>query len=247
MGGIVVNSRDITERRELEEMKDGFVSTVSHELRTPLTSIKGYQEMLLEGEAGPLNEEQREYAEVAYRNAARLNMLVEDLLLLSRIQEGKIGMGCEVLDVGRIVREVAEELRPAAGAKGLSLSSSAEPHLTVTGDRLRLAQVLTNLLTNAIKLTPPGRSVETRARWAGGEERLVVEVIDEGVGVPASELPRLTERFFRASTAEGIQGTGLGLAITKEIVERHGGRLEIESEEGAGSTFRIVLPATSQS
>ncbi len=112
----------------------------------------------------------------------------------------------------------------------------------MNGDRLRTVQVLSNLISNAIKFSPSGRDVRVRAHRSG--ERVIVEVTDQGVGIPASELPRLTERFFRASTARDVQGTGLGLSISKEIVERQGGHLEIESEEGTGSTFRVALPAS---
>ncbi len=236
----VCQIQDISELKELEEMKVRFVSSVSHELRTPLTSIEGYLDALLEDEAGPLNEEQREYAEIAYRNAERLKMLVGDLLMLSRIESGKLEIRFEAVDMGESVRSVKQELLPLAESKGIPISVSAEPDLMVSGERLRLTQVLSNLVSNAIKFTPSRCSVALRAYRSGRE--VIVEVADQGVGIPAAELPRLTDRFFRASTAGTIQGTGLGLAIVKEIVERHGGRLEIESEEGAGSTFRVVLP-----
>ncbi|CAA9366213.1 MAG: hypothetical protein AVDCRST_MAG93-7995, partial [uncultured Chloroflexia bacterium] len=236
----IAQVQDISERKELEEMKGRFVSSVSHELRTPLTSIEGYLDALLDDEAGPLNKEQREYAEIAYRNADRLNMLVEDLLLLSRIESGKLSMSFEAVSVDESVRHVEQELRNVAENKGLSLLISTDTDLVVSADRLRLAQVFTNLVGNAIKFTPSGGSVELRGRRSG--EEVIVEVVDQGVGIPATELPRLTERFFRASTAGTVQGTGLGLAITKEIIERHQGRLEIESVEGEGSTFLVVLP-----
>ena len=237
----VIAFRDVTDLEDAEKMKRDFVSVVSHELRTPLTSIKGYLEALIEEEAGPLNEEQREYAEISYRNARRLEMLVGDLLMLSRLDSGRLEFAAQRFEIEPPLRQVAEELQPIAQSKGLRVLLGVEAGLAVVGDRLRIAQVVTNLASNAIKFSSPGREVNIRAHRSG--EEVVVEVADQGVGIPASELPRLTERFFRASTAEGIQGTGLGLAITKEIVERHGGRLEVESEEGAGSAFRIVLPA----
>ena len=235
---------DITDRKRLDEMKDSFVSTVSHELRTPLTSIKGYLEALIEDEGGSLNDEQREYAEVAYRNATRLQMLVEDLLLLSRLDVGRLKMNTEVLEVGEVLRQVEQEFSRVAQEINIALAVRAEPDLKIVGDRLRIAQVMSNLVGNALKFTPPDRRVSVSARR--GHDEVIVDVVDEGVGIPAAELPRLTERFFRASTAGTVQGTGLGLAITKDIIERHGGRLEVESEEGAGSTFRVVVPVVSQ-
>ena len=239
--GSVIAFQNMTRFREVEELKQQFVSTVSHELRTPLTSIKGYLEALIEDEAGPLNEEQREYAEVSYRNAKRLEMLVGDLLTVSRLDSGRLNMNVERIEIGLVLGQLEEEFRPIAEDKGLALSFATEDGLAVDGDRLRTVQVLSNLISNAIKFSPSGRDVRVRAHRSG--EQVIVEVTDQGVGIPAAELPRLTERFFRASTARDVQGTGLGLSISKEIVERQGGRLEIESEEGTGSTFRVALPA----
>ncbi|MDP9488316.1 MAG: HAMP domain-containing histidine kinase, partial [Actinomycetota bacterium] len=194
-----------------------------------------------EDEAGPLNEEQREYAEISYRNAKRLEMLVGDLLTVSRLDSGRLNMNVERIEIGLVLGQLEEEFRPVAEDKGLALSFATEDGLAVDGDRLRAGQVLSNLISNAIKFSPSGRDVRVRAHRSG--EQVIVEVTDQGVGIPAAELPRLTERFFRASTARNVQGTGLGLSISKEIVERQGGRLEIESEEGTGSTFRVALPA----
>ncbi len=239
--GSVIAFQNMIRFREVEELKQQFVSTVSHELRTPLTSIKGYLEALIEDEAGPLNEEQREYAEISYRNAKRLEMLVGDLLTVSRLDSGRLNMNVERIEIGLVLGQLEEEFRPVAEDKGLALSFATEDGLAVDGDRLRAGQVLSNLISNAIKFSPSGRDVRVRAHRSG--EQVIVEVTDQGVGIPAAELPRLTERFFRASTARNVQGTGLGLSISKEIVERQGGRLEIESEEGTGSTFRVALPA----
>lgn len=232
--------QDISARKDLEDMKDRFVSSVSHELRTPLTSIEGYLDALLEEEAGPLDEEQREFAEIAYRNAERLKILVGDLLLLSKIESGNLAMRLEDVDIGELVRDVERELRTVAENKGLLLSLKVEPGLSAEADPLRFTQVLSNLVSNAIKFTPSEGTVEIRACRA--RDKVIVEVTDQGVGIPATEIPQLTERFFRASTAGAIQGTGLGLAITKEIVQKHRGTLDIESEEGVGSTFRVTLP-----
>lgn len=239
--GAVVSFKDISKRKELDDMKDRFVSSVSHELRTPLTSIEGYLDALLEDEAGPLEEEQREFAEIAYRNANRLKMLVSDLLLLSKMESGKLTMRFGAVDVGELVAEVKQELRPLAESKDILLSLKVEPNLAINADPLRISQVLTNLVNNAIKFTPPRGSVKLRACRSGDE--VLIEVADDGVGIPKAELPQLAERFFRASTASTIQGTGLGLTITKEILRMHQGELKVESEEGVGSTFRVRLPS----
>jgi two-component system, OmpR family, sensor kinase len=228
--------------RQLDEMKGEFVSSVSHELRTPLTSIKGYLESLLEEEPGPLNDEQREELRIVYRNATRLQDLVNDLLTLSRLESGRIEMKLRPVEVGGVVREACDELRPAA--RGGRLEVRLDRPLVVEADRLRLHQALGNLLGNAIKFSDGPDDVVVRAFAENGTA--IIEVSDRGVGIPADELPKLPERFYRASTAGAAQGTGLGLAITQEIVDAHGGQMDIDSEVGVGSTFRITLPLGKQ-
>ena len=230
----------VGELRQLDELKGAFVSAVSHELRTPLTSIKGYLESVLAEEAGPLNDLQREELEIVYRNATRLEDLANDLLTLARLESGRIEMVPRPLDVCGLLAELREELEPAARKRGLEIRLDCNQRLEVAADELRLHQALGNLIGNAIKFSREDERVALRAVDSGGE--VLIEVSDRGVGIPAEEIPRLAERFYRASTAGDAQGTGLGLAITQEIVERHGGRLEVESRVGAGSTFRIRLP-----
>jgi two-component system, OmpR family, sensor kinase len=230
----------VGELRQLDELKGEFVSAVSHELRTPLTSIKGYLESVLAEETGPLNDEQREELEIVYRNAIRLQDLANDLLTLARLESGRIEMELRPLDLCALLAELREELEPEARKRGLEIGLECGRALEVEADGLRLHQALGNLLGNAIKFSREHEKVALLALHRDGE--VVIEVSDRGVGIPAEEVPRLKERFYRASTAGDAQGTGLGLAITQEIVERHGGRLEVESQLGAGSTFRIRLP-----
>jgi two-component system, OmpR family, sensor kinase len=230
----------VGELRQLDELKGEFVSAVSHELRTPLTSIRGYLESVLAEEAGPLNDLQREELEIVYRNATRLQDLANDLLTLARLESGRIDMELRPLDVCGLLAELREELGPEARKKGLEIRLDCDRRLEVHADELRLHQALGNLIGNAIKFSREDERVALRAVDRDGE--VMIEVSDTGVGIPAEEVPRLAERFYRASTAGDRQGTGLGLAITQEIVERHGGRLEVESQVGAGSTFRIRFP-----
>jgi signal transduction histidine kinase len=226
---------------ELDAMKQSFISMVSHELRTPLTSIVGYLELLREGEGGELTEDQARFLEVMDRNATRLQRLVDDILMISRADSDRLKLTLEPVDVGQLVQRSAESAGPVARDKGVELIVRAEDELPeVEGDRRLLAQLLDNLVSNAVKFTPEDGTVTIQASREGGE--VVVEVTDTGSGIPADEVPRLFERFFRASTAADVPGTGLGLAIAKAIVETHGGSIGVESELGSGSTFRVVIP-----
>jgi signal transduction histidine kinase len=228
--------------REVDELKTRFLSTVSHELRTPLTSISGYLQLLEQGVVGELTPEQLGYVHVAQRNGERLASLIDDLLMLSRFDAGRIDLKSEPVDLAEQLRNLREEMQPVAdkGESRLELETAGD--LVVEGDARRLQQSFANLVSNAIKFNRPGGEVKISAAARNGAA--VVEVTDEGVGIPPGELTRIGERFFRASTTTNVPGTGLGLAITREIVERHGGTLEIESEVGSGSTFRISLPRT---
>jgi len=230
-----------TRLRELDLMKDEFVSLVSHELRTPLTSIRGYLELLLE-EGGNLSLEQQRFLGVVDRNSERLLDLVGDLLFLAQVDAGKLTIERENVDFEQIVQDSVETLRPIAESRRIELVTSITPVPHLVGDRARLAQVLDNLLSNALKFTSEGGRVSVSLHVDG--ERAVVEVRDNGVGIPRAEQNRLFERFFRSSraTENAIPGTGLGLAITKAIAERHGGRISVESEEDVGTSVRVDLP-----
>jgi signal transduction histidine kinase len=222
-------------------MKQTFTSMVSHELRTPLTSIIGYLDLLREGKGGELTERQEHWLEVISRNAARLQKLVDDILMVGRADSGRLNVAHEQVDIALVVAEAVESASPVAEEKGLALDAHAEDRLPeITGDRRLIAQLLDNLMSNALKYTPKGGSVRLRA-WRDGEA-VSVEVRDTGRGIPEDEVPKLFERFFRASTAGEVQGTGLGLAISKAIAEAHGGSISVESELGGGSTFRFTLP-----
>jgi signal transduction histidine kinase len=230
------------ELRELDGLKDEFVALVSHELRTPLTSIRGYLELVLDGEPGSLDEEQARFLRVVERNAIRLQGLVGDLLFIAQVEAGRLALDHAPVDVAELAAEAVEAARPAADEKGLELVVETPDAAPVAGDRGRLSQLLDNLVSNAVKFTPAGGRVTVAA--AGDGDRLVLTVSDTGIGIPTIEQPQLFQRFFRASsaTSEAIPGTGLGLTIAKAIAEAHGGRIRCESAEGEGTTFTVELP-----
>jgi signal transduction histidine kinase len=228
--------------RELDRLKDEFLSLVSHELRTPLTSIRGYLELVLDEEAGELNPEQQRFLRAVERNSGRLLRLVGDLLFVAQADAGRLTLEQAKFDVSALAADCVEAARPVADQKSIVLELATTPVPALVGDRGRLAQVLDNLVSNSLKFTPEGGRVEVRTGASNG--RVVLEVEDSGIGIPAAEQPRLFERFFRAESAteQAIPGTGLGLAIVKAIVEAHGGDITVESRPHEGTTFRIELP-----
>jgi signal transduction histidine kinase len=227
--------------RELDSMKDQFVSTVSHELRTPLTSMVGYLELLLDREVGELTEEQAHFLEIVNRNAARLNALVDDILEVARADAGRLTLERQDMDLVALAAAEVESSRAAADRKGVDVRlESSDERLSIWADPTRVDQLLGNLLSNAVKFTPEGGSVTVSVRRGG--DTAILEVSDTGVGIPPGEVDRLFDRFFRASTAGTVQGTGLGLAIAKSIAEAHGGTIAARSAEGEGTTFTVELP-----
>lgn len=241
--GWVVTLHDITHLKELDRLKGEFVSTVSHDLRAPLTTITGYT-FLLHSE--PLSESGQSALEQIELAVARMTRLISDLLDLGRIESG-VGFNPQPLEVGELLTAVRQELQPLATGKGLRLvlrTASQLPPIEADSDRLH--QAVGNLVQNAIKFTPGGGEVAIQAERVG--PNLMLTISDTGIGIPAADLPYIFDRFYRVGrrAANGDQqadGSGLGLAIAKSIVERHGGRIGVESRPGVGTTFRITLPA----
>jgi signal transduction histidine kinase len=230
---------------ELDRLKDQFVSTVTHELRTPLAAVVGYLELVLDGEAGELTETQARFLEIVSRNATRLNGLVDDILSVARIDAGRLTIEREPVELVALMAGEIESARAAADSEGVDLRfRPSVERLPLSADPRRLAEVIGNLLSNAIKFTPEGGSVTASLDREGDDA--VLEVADTGVGIPADEVGRLFERFFRASTAATIRGTGLGLSIARSIAEAHGGTISVRSTEGVGTTFTLELPVSTE-
>ncbi|MEQ1920432.1 MAG: GAF domain-containing sensor histidine kinase, partial [Elusimicrobiota bacterium] len=228
----------------LNRMKDEFVSTVSHEFKTPLTTISGFLSVMLEGDTGPLNAQQMKFLTIAKAASKRLSGLVSDLLDLSRLEGGaKMEMG--LCDLGRLVLESVENHQPTAAEAGKTLSTEAPGVLPkALGDERWLHLVLDNLVSNAIKFTHPGGRVRVRVQDKG--EFVMVSVSDDGIGIPLEDREKVFERFYRAGNRSEVNapGTGLGLAIAREVVDKHGGKIWLESELGKGTTFHFVIPAS---
>jgi len=241
--GRIWTLREVTADRHLERLRDAFVAAVSHELRTPLTSISGFLEMLGD-EEHELSPSGRTYLSVIRRGTTRLQRIVEDLLLVAQIEANRLELAPAPADLAELAAETVEAARPTASERGIDLGLDVEGPLPLEADARRLAQVLDNLVSNALKFTPSGGSVTVSAR--DGDGRLRVEVTDTGIGIPHEELGQLFSRFYRASNAtrRAIPGTGLGLVIARAIVEGHGGTISLASREGEGTRVTVTLPAS---
>jgi signal transduction histidine kinase len=235
--------RDVTEQREVERMRSELISFVSHELRTPLTNIRGYLDVVLDGELGDVPEEQRRFLEIARRNGERLTVIINDLLERSRLEAGKLRLAPAAVDLAAQIEGAAASVRPQLAAKGQSLTVAVPASLPpVWGDGGRITQILLNLLSNAHKYTPEGGAVAVGAAVDGAFVR--TDVRDTGVGLTPEEQAQLFTRFYRAGNAatRAAGGTGLGLAITRQLVELHGGQMRVASAPGEGSVFSFTLP-----
>src|SRR6476659_2396789 len=240
--GRIWTLREVTQQRELDRLKDDFVATVSHELRTPLTSMMGFLEMIREGEAGELNDQQKRFLAIVYRSSERLQRLVGDLLFVARLDANGLQLRFGEARLDEIVRESVESSSALARSREVELVAEVDDVPPVSGDKDRLAQLVGNLVSNALKFTPAGGRVTVRAFRDGGNA--VMEIQDTGIGIPAAEQGRLFQRFFRSSTAteQAIPGTGLGLVISKAIAEAHGGTIGVISASGEGTCFRVEIP-----
>jgi two-component system phosphate regulon sensor histidine kinase PhoR len=233
---------DITEIKRLERVRKDFVANVSHELRTPLTSIKGYIEALLDG-AKDDPKRCLEFLQVLQKHTDRLNNIISDLLTLSQIESGQYIWKRDHVKMTDVVERAMAVLKPLAQKKRHQISVEIPEGLpAVMGDGEKLAQVMINLLDNAIKYTPDGGRISIEAGLSS--DKIQISVNDTGIGIPKKDLTRVFERFYRVDRARSreLGGTGLGLSIVKHIVEAHGGKVSVESEPGKGSRFTLSLP-----
>jgi len=244
-GGVVVVARDVTDLVQLTKMRRDFVANVSHELKTPLTAIRGFAETLRDG---ALDDEEtaRRFLDRILQQCSRLQALLEDLLTLSRLESLEGRTEADAVRLDGLVQDCLELIEPQVEEKQIGLEVFTETHSTIQGDREALERLVINLLDNAIKYNRIGGRVTVRLAEENSEA--ILEVVDTGIGIPAGSLNRVFERFYRVdkgrSRDEG--GTGLGLAIVKHVAQIHGGRVEVSSELGKGSCFRIRIPAIGQ-
>jgi signal transduction histidine kinase/GAF domain-containing protein len=239
---VVAVFRDITKEAEIDRMKSEFLTMAAHELRAPMTSIKGYSDMLLLGLAGQYEERQKQFLNTIKANVDRVLEMVSEFSDISRIETGALKLDIKPFRIDDLISEVVVSLRPEIEAKEVNLTVEVPPDLPeVWGDRARIIQVLTNLVTNAYKYTPEGGQVAITAQQV--DDSVQVDVTDTGIGIAPQDQEKLFTRFFRADHpgVRRVAGTGLGLSIAKSIVDMHGGRIWVKSQLGEGSTFSFTL------
>lgn len=250
--GYVAIFRDVTRERQAEQAKSDFVATISHELRTPMTSIKGYSDLLAGGAVGSVTPQQRRFLEIVRTNSERMISLVNNLIAASEIERGPIEIEARPVDMAEVIAEAVQAVRCQAGERQLDLIVTMPPNLPpVLGDRQRLRQVMDNLLDNAWRYTPDHGRITLWAAEVCQETRsgqpapcVVINIRDTGVGIRPEDQAHIFDKFFRAENPLSVEagGTGMGLAIVKGLVEAHGGRVWVESQPGAGSTFGFIVP-----
>jgi two-component system phosphate regulon sensor histidine kinase PhoR len=239
--GIVMVFRDVSREREIDRLKDDFISSISHELRTPLTSIKAYTETILH-DFGMPEQTKRQFLGIVDEESNRLANLIEGLLEVSRLESGTVKISRDPVDITAIIKRVWSALQPLADKKNVQLNVNAGDELPqLPGDEGKIQSAVTNLVNNAIKFTPEGGQVSVAVQQKINE--LAIRVSDTGMGIPKESIPKIFDRFYRVPhPGRQIQGTGLGLAIVKKIIMLHGGRIEVESELNHGTTFTVFLP-----
>ncbi len=238
---LLLVARDMTRIHCLEQVRRDFVANVSHELRTPLTVMRGYLETI-EGAGDEMPEPWREPVAVMGQQVVRMQRIVEDLLLLARLEAEPVSVGTRVVKVAPMLAQLREEARVLSGDRAHRIELEADEDLCLRGEEHVLRSAFANVLFNAVQYTPGGGTI--RMRWYADADGAHFEVEDNGIGVPPAHIPRLTERFYRVDKgrSRATGGTGLGLAIVKHALNRHGGRLRVRSEVGVGSTFTCDLP-----
>lgn len=240
--GAIAVLHDVTDIHRQEQARKDFVANVSHELRTPLAAIRGYAETLLDGALEDLSNNRR-FVEVIQSHAIRLNNIASDLLVLSELDSKTPGTPPAPIPLGEVIDSAVRTVESAAAMRTVSIQCSGQGDAVVLANRLRLEQVLVNLLDNAVKFNRNhgGVSVE----WGPDEKGVQITIADTGIGIPSEDLKRVFERFYRVDKARSRQvgGTGLGLSIVKESIERMGGRVTVESQLGHGTRFTLQLPA----
>ena len=247
---MLADQREVVKKLEsLDREKTDMLATVNHELRTPLTSIRGYLELVLDGDGGELPAEATEMLTVVDHNADRLQVLVNNMLTMTRLESGAATSSTTEVRIDEVLSHVVRNLGAFARSRKVSLLlDSMVPGIVVLGDEAQLERAFTHIIENAVKFTPERGLVGVTISFdpsLAGSRGVIVTVTDSGIGIPTEEIPMLFTRFYRATNAQSgaVPGTGLGLSIVQSLIESHGGAITVESTVGAGTTMEVQLPA----
>ena len=246
--------RAVARLEELDRLKSNFLATMSHELRTPLTSVIGYTEMMVEGLAGPISSDQREYLSTILAKADQLLSLITSVLDVASLESGQLALDRSALSLADVVASEVATIQPQAGRRGIAIQLDAHGETTVVGDRRKIRQIVSSLLSNAVKFTPDRGRVGIAVRpgpLAPGEPSapaVQLVVSDSGIGISREQVTKIFEPFFQvdSSSTRAFGGTGLGLTLAKAYVEAHGGRIWVDTTPGQGSTFTATFPIRTQ-
>jgi PAS domain S-box-containing protein len=238
--GEMTEIRDITAQRKEKRQGEEFVAMITHDLKSPVTVINGYVQMMKMGVYGPLGEKLENVTDQMEQSGERLLSMIEELLEVYQMEMGGINIKRERCDIVKIIKGCCRDNMKEARDKGIDLRFSMDNRMPMVNvDCKQLARVFNNLMGNAVKFTPRGGKISVRGRMSDGN--LIVSVEDTGIGIPGEDLNKIFKKYFRSATVSGFKGTGLGLAICRAIVEAHGGAIEVESAEGKGSCFKVIL------
>ncbi len=245
--GFVSVISDVTKQKELEALKNEFLTNISHDLRSPITCIRGSLQLLCDATVNKLTPSQEKFATVALNNVDRLSRLINDLLDLSKLEAKKFTIRPALFRIDDLIQSLINEFGAWSKTKEITIKADVEKPLEVDADKDRITQVLTNLISNALKFTPSGKTITVIARRSADLQKVEIGVRDTGPGIAEKDFEKLFEKFSRieSQAMQGVSGTGLGLTIAKEIVELHGGRIWVKSQEGEGSYFAFELPRKS--
>jgi PAS domain S-box-containing protein len=239
--GVIATLRDIATRKALDRQRQEFLTMLTHDIKSPLAVVLGYADLLLDSVGNESKDQQEKDLRQLRDNVCTVFSLVENYLNVSRLEDGQLSLEKKPIEINQLLTQVGQQYEAEARHRSVALTFALQPDLpTLHGDALALARAVSNLVSNALKFTPPSGQVTVSSEWRNGE--VVASIADTGPGIPPAEIPLLFEKYHRGTTSREVEGTGLGLFIAKALVEAHGGHIEVRTAPDRGANFSLVLP-----